>query len=59
MSKIRVISEYEFHRAVGEAQMTQNSNEMFGNDASYERTVHRWFKKLSTNDFSLQNAPSG
>ncbi|EFN83147.1 Histone-lysine N-methyltransferase SETMAR, partial [Harpegnathos saltator] len=46
--KIRVIFEYEFRR--GTNGHTRNINEVFGEDVTNERIVHRWFEKFHFGD---------
>lgn len=57
ISKIRTIYEYEFRRGVTAAQTVRRVCEVFGKDATTEKTVRRWFKKFRDGNFDLSNKP--
>ncbi|GAU89841.1 hypothetical protein RvY_02343 [Ramazzottius varieornatus] len=58
-SKLRTIFEYEFRRGTNAAQTVRNTNNVFGEDATNERTVERWYARLRSGDFSLEDHPHG
>ncbi|GAU91265.1 hypothetical protein RvY_03555 [Ramazzottius varieornatus] len=58
-SKLRTIFEYEFRRGTNAAQTARNINNVFGEDATNERTVERWYARFRSGDFSLEDHPHG
>ena len=58
-SKIRVIMEYEFRRGSNVTQAARNMKNIFHENTPDQSTVHRWFKKFKSGDFSLSNESRG
>ncbi|GAU97186.1 hypothetical protein RvY_08528 [Ramazzottius varieornatus] len=58
-SKVRTIFEYEFRRGTKAARTARNINNVFGEDATNERTVERWYARFRSGDFSLEDHPHG
>ncbi|XP_014773958.1 histone-lysine N-methyltransferase SETMAR-like [Octopus bimaculoides] len=52
-----VAYKYEFCRGTNASQTTRNISEVFGENVANGRTVHRWFEKFRSGDFTLKSQP--